>query len=50
LYDNLTFNSGRVRFTLSGNPVNLGSGIVNNSANPQTIDLALILADGARTY
>jgi fibronectin-binding autotransporter adhesin len=41
LYTNLTFNSGAGAFTLSGNPINLGGGIVNNSANTQTIDLGL---------
>ncbi|HEV2693308.1 MAG TPA: autotransporter-associated beta strand repeat-containing protein [Verrucomicrobiae bacterium] len=41
LYTNLTFNSGAGAFTLSGNPINLGGAIINNSPNPQTILLGL---------
>ncbi|HWC59509.1 MAG TPA: autotransporter-associated beta strand repeat-containing protein, partial [Verrucomicrobiae bacterium] len=38
-YSNLTFNGGASTFTLSGNAVTLTGGVVNNSPNPQTVNL-----------
>lgn len=40
-YSNITFNSGAGAFTLTGNPVMLTGGIINNSANPQSINLGI---------
>jgi autotransporter-associated beta strand protein len=40
-YGPITFTTGSSAFTLNGNPIALGGGIVNNSANPQTVDLGL---------
>ncbi len=49
LYNNLTFVAGAEAFSLNGNSVNLGSSIVNDSLNPQTINLNLSLA-AANTF
>ena len=38
------FDAGSGAFTLGGNSLTLGSGIVNNSVNPQTINMPLTLA------
>lgn len=52
VYSNITFNPGAGAFTLNGNAVTLAGNITNNSANPQTINLALnfsssFMLDGA---
>ncbi len=48
-FNGITFLAGAGAFTLSGNPINLGGSVVNNSANNQTIDLDLAMT-GSRTF
>jgi autotransporter-associated beta strand protein len=48
-YVGITFNSGAGAFTLGGNSITLGGNVTNNSANLQTIDLAMILS-ATRTF
>lgn len=40
----IIFNSGAASFTHAGNPISLDGNIINLSANPQTINLAMTLA------
>jgi autotransporter-associated beta strand protein len=47
-YTDLNFVAGAGAFVLNGNPIALGGNVVNNSSNPQTIDLALDFG-GSRT-
>ena len=42
-YDGITFNSGAGPFVITGNAINLGGDIVNNSANLQTINTDLAM-------
>jgi fibronectin-binding autotransporter adhesin len=46
-YSNVTFNGGAGAFTLSGNPITLSGGVINNSANTQTINLGLNFSNNA---
>lgn len=41
LYNGITFNAGAGAFTLTGNGINLGGNIVNNSSSLQTINFDL---------
>lgn len=43
-FASITFNSGAGAFTLGGNRITLTGGIINNSANLETIDLDIIRA------
>lgn len=45
-FRNITFNSGAGAFTLNGNEIDLFGSITNNSANAQTINLAMSLTTG----
>ncbi len=47
-YSELNFVSGASAFVLSGNPINLVGNVINNSSNPQTVDIGLDFS-GART-
>lgn len=49
VFNGITFNAGAGAFTLTGNSVSLGGNVTNNSANTQTINLALALT-GTRTF
>jgi autotransporter-associated beta strand protein len=42
-YNGVTFNSGAGAFVVSGNAINLGGDIVNNSGSLQTVNVALAL-------
>jgi autotransporter-associated beta strand protein len=42
-FNGITFDATAAAFTLSGNAINLGGDIVNNSPSPQTINLNLAL-------
>jgi len=46
----ITFNAGAGAFTLSGNAVTLNGGIVNNSANLQTVSFAAITLGSTQTF
>ncbi|MBW8864655.1 MAG: NPCBM/NEW2 domain-containing protein [Verrucomicrobia bacterium] len=41
LYSGLTFNPGAGAFTLNGDPITLGGNLVNNSPQPQVVNLGL---------
>ncbi len=49
-FNGVAFTSDAGAFTITGNSFTLGGDIVNNSANPQTINTPLVLAGGARTF
>ncbi|MES2920984.1 MAG: autotransporter-associated beta strand repeat-containing protein [Verrucomicrobiota bacterium] len=49
LFNGITFNAGAGAFTITGNSINLGGNVVNNSSNNQTINLDLAMT-GNRTF
>ena len=49
LYNNLVFVAGAGAFTLNGNAISLGSSVVNEAVNPQTVNLNLSLG-AANTF
>jgi uncharacterized protein len=48
-FGGIAFKNTAGAFTLTGNSFTLNGNIVNNSANPQTINTPIVLASGART-